>query len=96
MYQEQYWNEMVEIRAHQNYLMLYQLSSERWDLGFRAFLAIASSGAIGAWAVWQQYPKVWAGIIATSQVISGHGLYPRVHWPGCPAMPVFGADAPGC
>ncbi|MEB5935603.1 hypothetical protein MXL15_25790 [Pseudomonas mosselii] len=70
MYQEQYWNEMVEIRAHQNYLMLYQLSSERWDLGFKIFLALASSGAISAWAVWQQYPKVWATIIAASQVIS--------------------------
>jgi hypothetical protein len=70
MYQEQYWNEMVEIRAHQNYLMLYQLSSERWDLGFKIFLALASSSAISAWAVWQQYPKVWASIIAGSQVIS--------------------------
>ena len=70
MYQEQYWNEMVGIRAHQNYLVLYQLSSERWDLGFRIFLALVSSGAIGAWAVWSEYPKVWASLVAISQVIS--------------------------
>jgi len=70
MYQEQYWNEMVGLRAHQTYLALYQLSSERWDLGFRIFLALMSSGAIGAWAVWQEYSKVWASLVALSQVIS--------------------------
>ena len=32
MYQGQYWTEMAEIRAQQNYLVLYQLSSERWEL----------------------------------------------------------------
>jgi hypothetical protein len=31
---------------------------------------VASSSSIGAWAIWQQYSWVWAGIIAFSQVIS--------------------------
>lgn len=70
MYQEQYWHEMVGLRAHQTYLTLYQLSSERWDLGFKIFLALMSSGAIGAWAVWQDYSKLWASLVALSQVIS--------------------------
>jgi len=70
MYQGQYWTEMVEIRAQQNYLVLYQLSSERWELGIKIFLALMSSGAIGAWAIWREYSALWAGLIALSQVIS--------------------------
>jgi hypothetical protein len=34
------------------------------------FLAITSSGAIAAWVVWKQFPYIWAGIIAVSQVIT--------------------------
>jgi hypothetical protein len=33
-------------------------------------LAITSSGAIAAWAVWKEFPVVWAAVIAISQVIT--------------------------
>jgi hypothetical protein len=33
-------------------------------------LALASSGSIATWVVWNMYPTIWGSIIATSQVIS--------------------------
>ena len=31
--------------------------------------AVASSGSIAVWAIWDQFPFIWASIIAISQVI---------------------------
>ncbi len=32
-------------------------------------LAFASSGSVAAWAVWELFPMLWAGIIAASNVV---------------------------
>ncbi|MEJ1241634.1 hypothetical protein WBG78_26035 [Chryseolinea sp. T2] len=34
------------------------------------FLAVASSTSIAAWALWQKFQMVWAGVIALSQVLT--------------------------
>ncbi|QZI72862.1 hypothetical protein K5F93_11510 [Pseudomonas protegens] len=70
MYQAQYWTEMQELRAHAYYLELYQIRSERIELGISIFLAVTSSASIGAWAIWKEAAMVWGGIIAASQVLS--------------------------
>ncbi len=70
MYQAQYWTEMQELRTHAYYLELYQLSSERKELGISIFIAVTSSASIGAWAIWKEAAMVWGGIIAASQVLS--------------------------
>ena len=51
-------------------LDLYVRSCNRSDLWLKMILAIVSSVSIGAWAVWKQYPLIWAGIIAASQVVA--------------------------
>lgn len=43
---------------------------QKLDRNINIFLALASSGSIAAWAVWQDYPIVWSSIIAFSQVIT--------------------------
>lgn len=70
MYQKQYWAEMLELRAHQYYLGMYQLSSERWERWIKVFLAVTSSASIGAWAIWHDYGIVWGSLISASQVVS--------------------------
>jgi hypothetical protein len=70
MYQSQYWTEMQELRTHAYYLELYQIRSERIELGISIFLAVTSSASIGAWTIWKDAAMVWGGIIASSQVLS--------------------------
>jgi hypothetical protein len=43
---------------------------QKLDRNVNIFLALASSGSIAAWAVWQNYPILWSSIIALSQVIT--------------------------
>lgn len=43
---------------------------QKLDRNVNIFLAIASSGSIAVWAVWQQYPLIWSSIIALSQIIT--------------------------
>jgi hypothetical protein len=43
---------------------------QKWDRNLNIFLALSSSGSVAAWAIWNTYPLIWAGIIALSQVIT--------------------------
>jgi len=66
--QNLYLTEVLHLRIACEYMRLYRnvlATRVRW---FAAIRAIASNGAIGAWAVWTSYPLVWATIIAASQV----------------------------
>jgi hypothetical protein len=51
-----------------DYMRRYRDVLARRVTWFGALRAIASSSAIGAWALWQSYPMVWGGIIVASQV----------------------------
>jgi hypothetical protein len=67
--QQKYWYLLCEFRFSCFYLAAYKRGTERFDNWIGIFLAVASSTSIAAWAVWQSYPIVWAGIIALSQVV---------------------------
>ncbi|EPE5851646.1 hypothetical protein ACSKAH_004122 [Vibrio vulnificus] len=69
MTQEQYWKELYQLRVHITYIELKLEQAEWNDRAVKILLAIASSSSIGAWALWDSYSWIWAGIIATSQVI---------------------------
>jgi len=43
---------------------------QKWDRNLNIFLALASSGSIAGWAIWNDYPIVWGVIIASSQVLT--------------------------
>lgn len=68
--QEKYWNYMVQIKAWVFYLDIYAESSYKWERRIDIFSAIASSGSIAAWTLWEDFSYVWAFIIAVSQVLT--------------------------
>ncbi len=69
-HQSRYWTELVDLRAHSNYVAEYLRRVEFWDRALSIFSAIAGSGGIAAWAVWSEYPRVWSVVVAGSQVLT--------------------------
>lgn len=43
---------------------------QKIDRNINIYLAIASSGSIAAWAIWDKFPMIWGVIIASTQVIT--------------------------
>ena len=70
MIQEHYWKEFYQLKTHINYVELHLGRTEFIDRGVKMFLALTSSGSIGAWVVWKDYAIVWGFIIAASQVLN--------------------------
>ena len=75
MVQEQYWKEIYQLKTHINFIELQLEKSENIDRGLNILLAIASSSSIGAWVIWTHLSWLWAGIIASSQVVSAIKSY---------------------
>ncbi len=69
-YQEQYWQELYDLKVHTSYLSIYLFNSEKIDTRINAFLAITSSTSIASWVIWKEYQFVWASIIVISQLIT--------------------------
>jgi len=69
-YQERFWRELDQLRIHATYVEGYYEKTVRTDRFVNMVLAVASSGGIAGWAVWNEYHYVWAFIVATSQVIN--------------------------
>jgi hypothetical protein len=68
--QQQFWNELVELRVHWYYLQEYHLLCDSAENKLNWALAIGSNASIASWAVWQKWPQAWASVIAASQVIT--------------------------
>jgi hypothetical protein len=64
-----YWKVLLETKARSISMRKFRDEKRRRVLAVELVKAISSSSAIGVWAVWQQYPLVWGGIIAVSQVL---------------------------
>jgi hypothetical protein len=73
--QVRFWKELVQLRAHIDYLSLYRLQCDKVDRGISMLLAVASSGSIAAWAVWREFAMLWGAVIAISQVLSAVRSY---------------------
>lgn len=63
-----YWNQLVRVKVGAEYIQLYRDVIGRRIWWFDLLRALASSGAIAAWAVVRAHPLLWGGIIAVSQV----------------------------
>jgi hypothetical protein len=68
--QRRFWQELTSLKAHCCYISYYRYHTERTDNVLNMVLAVSSSASIGTWVLWQEYSKVWAAIIAASQVIN--------------------------
>jgi hypothetical protein len=66
--QQQYWNEMVNLKSSASYSRLFRDRQGRWVTALSALKAIASSGAIAGWVIWKQWAFCWAAVIAVAQV----------------------------
>jgi hypothetical protein len=66
--QQLYWAQMVELKVSACYIRRYRDYLSNWVTAVGTLRAIASSVAIAAWALWQEYAFVWGAIIAASQV----------------------------
>lgn len=59
MIQEHFWKEFYQLKVHVNYVELHLGRTEMIDRGVKMFLAVTSSGSIGAWVVWRDYAFLW-------------------------------------
>ncbi len=58
-------------------MRLYRNQLARRVRALDTLKAVASSGAIGAWIVWRDYPLLWSGIIVAAQVADAlKGVFP--------------------
>jgi len=69
-YQRRFWQELTRLRVDIYYLFLYQIHQEKRERCLNMFLAVASNGSIATWAIWGEWPFVWAIIIAGSQLVN--------------------------
>jgi len=69
-YQRRFWQTLGVVHFDLHYLELYQIDQEKRERNLNIFLAIASSGSVAAWAVWDKWPMIWPSIIALSQVVN--------------------------
>ncbi len=63
-----YWNQLVRVKVGAEYIQLYRDIIGRRIWWFDVIRALASSGAIAAWAVSRAHPFLWGCIIAVSHV----------------------------
>lgn len=75
MQQVRFWRELVQLRAHIDYLSLYRLQCDKINRGISMFLAVAASGSIAAWAVWREFSMLWGAIIALSHLLAAIRSY---------------------
>ncbi len=66
--QQQFWQELVQLKADICYVRDYRNAVGRWVTGIAALRAITSAGSIAAWAVWKEHAYLWAALIAATQV----------------------------
>ena len=60
---------MIVLKVQCDYTRCYRNQLNRWVTWTGTVRAVASSGSIALWAIWQRYAIVWAIIIAISQVL---------------------------
>ena len=67
---EQLKNEIYDCRFHADLMSLKVKQLRTWDTTLNVILAIASSGSIASWTIWNEYAMYWGGLIALSQLIT--------------------------
>jgi hypothetical protein len=63
------WHYLQNAKFKADYLCELSKRASTWGNIYSAFLALSSAGSVAAWAVWDQFPYVWAAIVALSQVL---------------------------
>ena len=69
-YQQRFWVELIELKAHIYYLESFYLQAVRIETALETFLAVVSNASIAGWVIWSKAQFLWASIIALSHLIS--------------------------
>ncbi|MEL1244217.1 hypothetical protein AAEO56_08100 [Flavobacterium sp. DGU11] len=67
---DRFWATFINYKYKGFVIELLYCKYQRWERNINVFLAIASSSSIAAWALWKELDWLWAGIIASSQLIN--------------------------
>ena len=67
---EQLKKEIYDCRFHADLMSLKVKQLRTWDTTLNVIPAIASSGSIASWTIWDEYAIYWGGLIALSQLIT--------------------------
>mgnify|MGYP005605798663 CR=1 FL=1 len=67
---EQLKKEIYDCRFHADLMSLKVKELRIYDTSLNVVLAIASSGSIASWTIWDEYAIYWGGLIALSQLIT--------------------------
>ena len=67
---EQLKKEIYDCRFHADLMSLKVKELRTYDTSLNVVLAIASSGSIASWTIWDKYAIYWGGLIALSQLIT--------------------------
>lgn len=70
MNSQKIWANLCNMKYKGFILELLVAKYQDLDQKINIFLAIASSGSIAAWLIWDKFPLVWGAIIAVSQAIT--------------------------
>lgn len=68
--QQRFWRTLYELVSHGYFLEGYSQRSALWERRANVALAITSTGSLGIWAVFKQFPLVWSGIIVLTHLVS--------------------------
>ena len=61
---EQLKKEIYDCRFHADLMSLKVKQLRTWDTILNVIPAIASSGSIASWTIWDEYAIYWGGLIA--------------------------------
>ena len=63
------WNNMANIKFKSIYTNECHRLSDSIGRIYSFFLSFASASSVAAWAIWKDYPLVWAGIVTIAQIL---------------------------
>lgn len=66
---EKYWELYVSLKHKERYYWHYRIRSVRINTAINVICALASAYSIAGWSIWGNFPFIWAGIIAISQIV---------------------------
>jgi len=64
------WNFLNDSKTNECFASLILKRYQKLDLFLNLFLVFTTTSSVAAWAIWKEFPLLWAFIIAMSQVIT--------------------------
>ncbi|WP_175712775.1 hypothetical protein [Burkholderia ambifaria] len=73
--QLRFWRALYELVSHGYFLETYCQRSALWERRTNTVLAVTSTGSLGIWAVFKQFPLLWSGIIVVTHMVGATSKY---------------------